>query len=51
MKRERTTNGTWIYTARVRGRLLVSEDADRKEAFFGMIELIRLRALTPHAEA
>ena len=43
MKRERTTNGTWIYTARVRGRLLVSEDADRRDAFLGMIELIGRR--------
>lgn len=43
MKREITANGTWLYTIRVYGRLLVSEDADREAAFDGMMALLARR--------
>lgn len=43
MKREITANGTWIYTVRVYGRLLISEDADREAAFDGLMALLARR--------
>lgn len=43
MTRERTESGTWIYTIRWHGRLLISEDADREEAFRGIMALMDRR--------
>lgn len=43
MTRETTINGTWIYTVRVYGRLLISEHADRNEAFRGLMALMDRR--------
>lgn len=40
MRAEPTTQGTWICTGRVGGRLLVSEAATRREATDGWIELL-----------
>ena len=43
MKREITDSGTWVYTIRVYGRLLVSEDVDREAAFDGLMALLARR--------
>ena len=43
MKREITAAGTWLYTVRIYGRLLVSEDADMEAAFEGLLDMMARR--------
>lgn len=43
MTRERTESGTWLYTVRIYGRLLISEHENREEAFRGLMALMDRR--------